>query len=277
MYIIYLMYSDDVVCGYCRTYALRNGSIGDTTTSLTTTITPVSSASRETRQSEPEYQQDQLNMITVTIPRSISTNQACVVCKKTKNIVDIPDTVYIDAFVKKNIIIPNGGKCRKTHLNRKNTFHKKDLDHIEIVSNQTTLTDYEVKIILDRIRHLSSLTLLDKFNHTVNLNDNDCKAYTGFSKDQFISIFDSIRSMRDSPNRNKTQALATYLFWLKSGLDYRTIASIFSIDNFQRVGDYCESVRKALLNDFVPTNLGPNHMSRDEWVTQNSLIPKKTV
>jgi hypothetical protein len=81
--------------------------------------------------------------------------------------------------------------------------------------------------------------------------------------------------MRKSSNREIPQALATYLFWLKTGLDYRTILTIFSIDSNQKVGEYCDQVRTALMKDFVPNNLGASHISREQWLQQNSLIPKE--
>jgi len=57
--------------------------------------------------------------------------------------------------------------------------------------------------------------------------------FTNLNKKQFHELFDELESIRDSPARTKSQALATYLFWLKTGLDYRTIATLFSLDNFQ--------------------------------------------
>jgi len=37
----------------------------------------------------------------------------------------------------------------------------------------------------------------------------------------------------------------------------------------------CQQVRDALTEDFVPYNLGPSVMGRDEWVKQNSEIAKE--
>jgi hypothetical protein len=65
-------------------------------------------------------------------------------------------------------------------------------------------------------------------------------------------LYYSLKSLNESPQRKRSQALATYLFWLKSGLDYRTISSLFNIDNFQTIGKYCEQVRNSMLKDFVP-------------------------
>jgi hypothetical protein len=90
-----------------------------------------------------------------------------------------------------------------------------------------------------------------------------------------MELSSEITTMRKSSNRDIPQALATYLFWLKTGLDHRTISTIFSIDSHQKVGEYCDQVRNTLLKDFVPKNLGANHISREQWTQQNSLISKE--
>jgi hypothetical protein len=82
-------------------------------------------------------------------------------------------------------------------------------------------------------------------------------------------------SLKNSTVRKKSQALATYMFWLKTGLDYRTIASVFSLEEFQNVGNYCNQVRDSMLKDFVPNYLGAAHLPREEWKKHNTDIVKE--
>jgi len=44
--------------------------------------------------------------------------------------------------------------------------------------------------------------------------------------------------MRNTDNRTVTQALAVYLFWLKTGLDQSTIATLFEIDSQPEVSGF---------------------------------------
>jgi hypothetical protein len=234
----YIIKIGDIVCGGCRKYA----------NSQDTSFPPEYSLESGPSKSHVEHDIQQMdidnepyveiNEISIGIPRAIASTKSCVICRKTKNLMDVPDIAYVETFINKNIIIPNGDKCCKTHINRKNKFHKKDLDSIETVSNETILQDYEVKIILDRIRNTTNVSILEKFSHKSNINDDECKSYTGFTKKQFDEITNSLTAMRNTPNRDSSQALAIYLFWLKTGLDYKTIATLFSLDTFQNVGDY---------------------------------------
>ena len=61
----------------------------------------------------------------------------------------------------------------------------------------------------------------------------------GFSKDEVIFINNSLTNIKNSDKRTKFQSLCVYLFWLKSGLNQQTIASIFNI-NQRDVSSYCE-------------------------------------
>ena len=65
-------------------------------------------------------------------------------------------------------------------------------------------------------------------------------------------------------------AHAIKLFWLRKGLDQTTISEIFQLKFKQLVSNICEQVRSAMLKDFVPKNLGANHLTRDDWLLQNT-------
>ncbi len=79
--------------------------------------------------------------------------------------------------------------------------------------------------------------------------------FIGFKKEEFITILDSLTSLRETCKRNKSQALAIYLFWLKTGLDQQNIGTIFCLENQKSVSRLLAQVRKALIKDFVPIGL----------------------
>ena len=81
--------------------------------------------------------------------------------------------------------------------------------------------------------------------------------------------------MRETEIRTKNQALAVYLFWLKTGLNQRQIAAHFGIESHFEVFRYLNQVRKALVEDFVPKHLGIKHMDRQGWLEQNTKIAKE--
>jgi hypothetical protein len=115
--------------------------------------------------------------------------------------------------------------------------------------------------LLDNLRHSVSPNLFEKYAKLTTISERECLQNTGLTKDQFSTLLNDLKSLKNSPQRTKTQALTTYLFWLKTGLSYRSIATLLSIDDFQNVGNYCTQVRVSLLKDFVQKNLGPSHVA----------------
>jgi hypothetical protein len=282
----------DLICGSCRSYANKYKSELMSTNTSTPNISQTGATRQVWRQTtqppDPTlpstssttlvHQWDQPNQsdtITVNIPRATNVTTNCIVCKSTKNLINVPDKAYLNTFIANNVLLPSGRKTCKKHLNTKGTFHKTDMYNIEIVSNTSELKDHEVTLLLDRLRHASKTTLFEKFSKKTTITEDECKTYTGLTKNQFEDLLDTLKTIKSSPGRNKAQALGTYLFWLKTGLDYKTISTIFSIDHFQNIGNYSEQVRNSLLKDFVPANLGAIHLTRDEWTKQNTVMAKK--
>jgi hypothetical protein len=287
----------DIVCGACRCFANKyKSNVNNNLNQLYPTLPVMPSMASSYHTSSPYASSSQASLFAATtstastshvdidddqidqvilykkIPRTIKSSKNCFICHKSKNLINVPKTAYLDTFINNNILIPNESKCCKAHLNRNKTFQKQFLNDIETVSNYSTLNGSDVKLLLDSLRHAAKHTLLEKFSNKKNITDNQCKQFTNLNKNQFYSLVTDLKSLKESPSRTKPQALATYLFWLKTGLDYRTIATLLSIDNFQAVGQYCDQVRKAMLSDFVPNNLGVTHMTRNDWLNYVRLL-----
>jgi hypothetical protein len=136
----------DIICGKCRSYANNklkvsaNKSVSNIYPSLEnesdlqlyqSTTSRVQTSSVSVQVNNPdiiEYPDE----ITLNIPRAMSTTD-CIICKKSKNLIDVPEKAYVDTYIFNNILIPNDAKCCKVHLNSDKTFSKKDINSIEAV------------------------------------------------------------------------------------------------------------------------------------------------
>ncbi|CAF1052181.1 unnamed protein product [Brachionus calyciflorus] len=96
------------------------------------------------------------------------------------------------------------------------------------------------------------------------------KPMTVLSVEAIIDIYMKRDILITKENRSKLQAIAIYLFWLKTGLDQNTIANIFDIEYRKNVSNICAQVRNAMLKDFVPQYLGAKRFVRDQWLGQNT-------
>jgi hypothetical protein len=97
-----------------------------------------------------------------------------------------------------------------------------------------------------------------------------CKYNTGIQQ-----IASYIANMYDTDLRTRLQALAIYLFWLKTGLSQRQIASHFEVDSHFDIFRYLKQVRTALIKNFVSKFLGFDHLDRDEWVKKNTKMARE--
>ena len=77
--------------------------------------------------------------------------------------------------------------------------------------------------------------------------------------------------MNDSEQRTKTQALAVYLYWLRTGQSQVHVARIFEIHRYQ-VRKYCKQVRKALHKNFVSDYVGVKQLQRANWIECNTDV-----
>ena len=93
-----------------------------------------------------------------------------------------------------------------------------------------------------------------------------CFRNTGIKRDEFLKISENLETIRNTFQRTKNQALAVYLFWLKTGLDQTTIAVHFDIEFQYEVCRYLDQVREAFMVQLAKENLGANHLSRKQWI-----------
>ena len=84
-------------------------------------------------------------------------------------------------------------------------------------------------------------------------------------------MLDHVDCMRNTEGRTITQAFAVYFFWLKTGVDQTTISVIFGIKRQQDVSRYLTQAREGLTS-FVNSHIGPNVLTREQWVRCNTNI-----
>lgn len=95
----------------------------------------------------------------------------------------------------------------------------------------------------------------------------------GLEKDQLNHVLEHVKhnGMRNAADRRITQCIVIYLFWLKNGIDQKTIAAIFGIKCRQDVSRYLGQARDGL-SSFVESHIVPKVLSRDQWIRCNSNI-----
>lgn len=217
--------------------------------------------------------------IHVNLPRAIITNGYCFICRrsnKSRKLHTLSDDSIHYALILGNIYLPENARSCNIHLDDFGLIKQDHLEQIPVISQQTCLDKQKTEKIINRFLKFGRRnTLFSKFSDEATLTDSLCKNNTGLIKIQFLELAESLENMNDSSKRTKLQALAIYLFWLKTGLQQRAIASHFEIDSHFDIFRYLKQVRKCLIENFVISNLGLQHLQRNEWLKQNSAIAKE--
>jgi hypothetical protein len=188
----------------------------------------------------------------------------------------IPPLMIVDIYLKYNLFIPFETRCCSNHFSDGNSIDDEIIKNIPLSKKQVKLEGENVKKLFELFRERERLTesLFMRFNNLVSFGEKICFSYTGFTKDEFTLILNTLKSLNNSPARIKEQALAIYLFWLESGIQQTLISTIFDLNSRQKVSDYCAQVRISLIKDFVPIYLGSNHLSREEFLQKNTIFSK---
>ena len=188
----------------------------------------------------------------------------------------IINQAIVKAYVETNVLIPEGSRACSSHFNESNKLDNNALEAVLSYKDSIMLEKDNIKNMLENLRYFSRKSnIRSRFEDIDNVSNITCQTFTGFSREDFMLIHESLKSMRNTPQRSISEALAVYLFWMKTGLDTRTIAAVFELNDHYEVSRYSEQVRVALITDLVPQNLGSNALLRDEWLEHNSVVAKE--
>ena len=124
---------------------------------------------------------------------------------------------------------------------------------------------------------VKSTNIFEQFRKTKHLENEHCKKITGWSKAEFLqfSNFISWKSIHNSKKRSKEQLLALYRYWLRTGIDQKSLAALFGNDTEQyEISSYLSQIRSAINKDVVPLFLGTTR-DREFFLQFNTLMTTK--
>ena len=189
----------------------------------------------------------------------------------------ITKNARIEFYLKSGIFIPYGNRCCQTHFNEANLLNNHELANIKESYSSTDFDSDQINRFLKELRdyYLSTATTFARFEDILLVTNQLCYDFTGFTKDEFFFILNELKSLNNSPERTKGQALVIFLTWLKTGITQTNLAIFFGIEKRQCISDYCDQVRRAFEKDFVDKFLGANHLTRDQWLEKNTILVKE--
>ena len=126
--------------------------------------------------------------------------------------------------------------------------------------------------ILNRLREIciQQNNIRLNFDNVNALSDNDYIQLTGLSKASFSDVFECIQQcIKTTPTRSRRTTVALFLCKMKNGMSNKLLATLFNISK-SRVRRAIRTVRAALIEYFVPNNLGFHHISRQTLIENHT-------
>lgn len=255
--------STDFICGTCSRPAYQNYQTQQVPSNINRTENVPSSS--QSLSSPPS--------VRLSI-KSVSKSHAyCFICKKPgPKLIVVPLNVRTDVFIRHNVLITSDSRCCPSHLSSNcDRFNSsvitdlKTLDHSYL--NRTAILDLLSKV--RQIAQKSSSTRMS-FDDVECYSDDELVNLTGLNKEQLVDLYKFVQPhVRNTPARSAFTSLGIFLFKLKSGLSNKTLSTLFGISRAS-IRRAVHSVRQSLMLEFVPSNLGFPHISREDVVNKHT-------
>ena len=175
-------------------------------------------------------------------------------------------------LLNKNVFIPEGARCCPDHMT-KHRFKSEAIDKVGPFSVQMKkLNAGDIQLLLSKWQRLYQDKERLDFDNSHSMSDNEYRVLTSLSKSQFDDLIGRISParIRNSSNRSIRTAVGILLCKLRRGLSNQLLAILFELPDKKTVSRTIESARTALISEFVPFNVGFNHISRREIIDQHT-------
>lgn len=200
--------------------------------------------------------------------RAANTSRHCMInnCRNIQ-LTQMPISIKVYLLSYFNIYIPESARICESHLQNMSVEQLSQ----NMWNEQLEFTAAHVlDIIQTYTKALEQKTILNM----QNLNDvspKDLRFWTGLNHEQFHQLLDQTPSLRRE-SRSPNLDLGVYLCKIRSGEPSTRIGTTFGISE-SSVNRKVHQVRRHLLTDFVPMHIGLDHITREEVINRNRIIP----
>ncbi|CAF1223944.1 unnamed protein product [Rotaria sordida] len=214
-------------------------------------------------------------VVKLQLNSSSSSHKNCCICRNDlkKNAANISSEDRDLIFFTRNIWIPEGARCCADHL-ADHQLKQEAIDQIKPMAiRQAELNSADVQLLLNK-----SQIILENHNKKFNFDDprslteDEYRLLTSLSKDDFNEFVKDVSSsgIRNSSNRSIRTAIGIYLCKIRLGLSNRFLACMFQLPDKKTVSRIIDNARQAILNSFVPYNLGFGHITRQDVINHHT-------
>ncbi|XP_062620784.1 uncharacterized protein LOC134282405, partial [Saccostrea cucullata] len=206
----------------------------------------------------------------VSLPFLSSTKSHgyCFVCKKPgPKLISISNHARLHVLIVGEIIIPSGARCCASHM-IDGKLSEKDIEKIK-TSEGVLLNRTSVYNIIQDLREIASRNTRLDFDDEGSMDDDDYKILTGLTRGEFQDVVSTVTSINSTKVRSKRTCIAIMLVKLRTAMSNKMLSVLFNMTKHQ-IRRAVKSGRKALMTDFVPQNLGFQHITREAVIENHT-------
>ncbi|XP_066600076.1 uncharacterized protein [Prorops nasuta] len=204
-----------------------------------------------------------LNVLTQT------ASQTCIICNISNNVRRLSIQCRVQIFIETDIYIPDNVRSCEHHLNENGFLLKILLPALRFINRPYVMKSSQLQMFLHKLRNVGanrSRGIDEKF-----LTEEEFQCIAPINKQQFEELFTYCEPVLEKGKLNyiSRKDLLVFLCKIRQGLSDDFLKIIFDYPSRQTVSYIVSNVRTSLLQRFVPANIGPESITRQEFITQH--------
>ncbi|OXA49105.1 hypothetical protein Fcan01_16229 [Folsomia candida] len=174
----------------------------------------------------------------------------------------------VDVFIKREIFIPEGSRLCKDHMGEDGKLLSFLVQGLQGQRRTIKLSPIEIQRWFSVLRTNAIRNQAPDYNDENTIADNDFFTITSLSKDQFRNLYELCGPVQVSGHDRIVYKIDLIMFLckLRQGIPDEFLKAIFHYSTRQAVSLAVNKVRESLMRAFVRTNLGPDSMTRQQFI-----------
>lgn len=205
----------------------------------------------------------QLNVLTQT------NSKSCLVCNSAVNIHKLSFECRLNVFIVRNIYIPDYVTSCIGHLDDRGYFLEPLLAGFQFINRPYVLKGREIQMLFEGLRNAAN----DKrrFSDEHCFTNDEFSSFSPVTKEQFVELFNYCEAVPcDGGHRYVCKKdLLLFLCKLRQGLSDDFLRVLFEYPTRQAVSLAVSTVRKSLMQRFVPESIGFDAITREQYIDRH--------
>ncbi len=203
------------------------------------------------------------------VSTALCSHTFCFICRSPqKPLRRVKKQDIVHAYVYNRIFLKHHARVCNLHVGENGLIRKEEFSRVptkNLEQNAETIKMFDLLARRNENR-------FEQFRDVRYLSDECCRDLTGWSKEVFLEFSKNITSIYNTKKRSKEQLIALYRYWLKTGIDQTSLASMFYTNCSQwDISHLLDQIRNAIYSDIVPHFLGANK-HRDYFLKFNTIM-----